>query len=290
MADSLLLSILRDDWHDFIPRTFHRGPYKKPVTKQYKISFCTNCMGRTDDLKQTYLQNIEDNKEYPNVEFVLLNYNSKDDMDKWAKKNLKDYVKAGLVNYYHTKEPKYYSMTHSRNVAFKLAQGDIVHNIDADHYTNCAHGLPLKFQNDPPDMSFAEFLNLMANQHHKRSVFLKSKQKNRGRLGFFKKEFLWLNGYNEEIEDYGHDDCDLLDRALLAGFTAFFSGGKFFSHTDDHTRHPTDNYKCKDWKYTQRKNTLISILNLKYNRIQANQDIHWGKAKLLKNWNEVVEI
>ena len=81
MADSLLLSILRDDWHDFIPRTFHRGPYKKPVTKQYKISFCTNCMGRTDDLKQTYLQNIEDNKEYPNVEFVLLNYNSKDDID-----------------------------------------------------------------------------------------------------------------------------------------------------------------------------------------------------------------
>jgi hypothetical protein len=291
MADSLLMSILRDDWSDFIPRTFHRGPCKKPVTKQYKVSICTTCMNRTDDLKQTYIQNIEDNKHYPGIEFVLLNYNSdKDDMDKWAKKNLKGYIKKGLVNYYHTTEPKYYSMTHSRNVAFKLAEGDIVNNVDADHFTSCAHGHPIKYQESPPNMCFAEQINLLANQYHEKSIFIKSKQKNRGRLGFFKEEFLWIGGYDEDIEGYGHDDCDLLDRALLADFTIFFFGGAFFSHTEDHRRHPTCNYKNRDWRYTQRKNTLISILNLKYNKIQANEDKHWGKAKLLKNWTDVVEI
>jgi len=240
-------------------------------------------MNRADDLKQTYLQNIEDNRRYPGVDFVLLNYNSsKDDLDEWAKENLKEHISSGLVNYYHTTEPKHYSMTHSRNVAFKLGQGHIVTNVDADHLT--------RLKNEYPETCFAEYLNFLGNQRHKKSVFLKSKQKNRGRLGFFKKEFLWLGGYDEELEGYGHDDCDLLDRALLAGFTAFFFGGKYFSHTDDHRRHPTDNYKNKDWRYTQRKNTLISILNLKYHKIQANEGKHWGKARLVKNWEKELEV
>jgi len=291
VADGLLMSILRDDWSDFIPRNFHRGPCKNPVTKNYKVSICTTCMNRTDDLKQTYLQNIEDNKNYPHLEFVLLNYNSsRDDMDEWAKANLTKHIDSGLVNYYHTTEPKYYSMTHSRNVAFKLGTGHIVVNVDADHYTSAEHGLPKKYNHDKPETCFAEHLNLLANQQHKRSVFVKSKQKNRGRLGFFRKEFLWLGGYDEGIEGYGHDDCDLLDRAMLEDFTVFFTGGKYFSHTEDHRRHPTENYKNKDWRYTQRRNTLISILNLKYGKTVANEGKHWGKAKLLKNWTEEVVI
>jgi len=284
------MEIIRQDASDFIPRTFNRGPYDKPIKKNYKVSICTTCMNRTDDLKQTYIKNIEENIKYPHVDFVLLNYNSKDDMDEWVKKNLMEYIEKGIVNYYHTTEPEFYSMTHSRNVVFKLGKGDIVNNVDADHYTCTTHGSPAKYRQPEPEICFAEYINILANHQPKQAVFLKSKQKNRGRLGFFKKDFLWLGGYDEGLHGYGHDDCDLLNRALCSDFTCVFFTGAYFSHTDDHSRHPTGNYKNKDWRYTQRLNTLISLLNLKYGKFQANEGRHWGKAKLLKNWTEEIEI
>ncbi len=276
MPDNLMQEILRDDVWDFVPRRFDRGPYNKPVKKYYRISICTTCMGRTENLKKTYLKNITDSYSFKcKTEFVLLNYNSQDDMDEWVKDELMMLINAGIVNYYHTTEPKYYSMTHSRNIAFKLAQGDIVNSVDADHFVK---------------KDFVSYINFLANQGIKKPVFLKSKQKNRGRLGFFKKDFMWLGGYDEDIEGYGFDDVDLLHRALCSGFTCLFFGGKFFSHVDDHKRHPTDNYPHTDWRYQQRKNTLISLLNLKYKRYQANKGKHWGKAKLIKNFTEHIEI
>ena len=290
MTDRFLMEIIREDASDFIPRTFNRGPYDGPIKKHNKVSICTTCMNRTDDLKQTYIKNIEDNIRYPHTDFVLLNYNSLDDMDVWAKKNLMKYIEQGIVNYYHTTEPQFYSMTHSRNIAFKLGQGDIVNNVDADHYTCTTYGSPVKYREPEPEICFAEYINILANHQPEKAVFLKSKQKNRGRLGFYKKDFLWLGGYDEGLHGYGHDDCDFLNRALCAGFTACFFTGKYFSHTDDHRRHPTGNYKNKDWRYTQRLNTLISLLNLKYGKLQANLDRHWGKAKLLKNWTEEIDI
>ncbi len=33
-------------------------PLPEVVTKERKISICTNCMGRTYDLKRTYIKNI----------------------------------------------------------------------------------------------------------------------------------------------------------------------------------------------------------------------------------------
>jgi hypothetical protein len=290
MSDTLLMEILRADATDFVPRSFNRGPFDGPIKKYYKVSICTTCMNRTSDLKKTYITNIEANLRYPHVDFVLLNYNSLDDMDEWVKENLMGYIEQGVLNYYHTTEPQFYSMTHSRNIAFKLGQGDIVNNVDADHFTSAAHGHPVKYQESAVETCFAEYINVLANHQHKKAVFLKSKQKNRGRLGFYKEDFLWLGGYDEGLHGYGFDDCDLLNRSLCAGFTCMFFTGVYFSHTDDHRRHPTGNYKNKDWRYTQRLNTLISILNLKYGKFQANQEREWGKAKLLKNWTEEIEI
>ncbi len=69
------------------------------IKKHYKISICTTCMDRLAQLKETYIKNIEDNINYPNLEFVLLNYNSKDDLDTWAISDLKPYIDKGIVNY-----------------------------------------------------------------------------------------------------------------------------------------------------------------------------------------------
>src|SRR5436190_8212548 len=104
-------------------------------------------------------------------------------------------------------------MAHSRNVAFKLARGEIVCNVDADNWTSAG---------------FATRLNLVANQRPARAVFTKSQQRIRGRIAFYKQE--WdelLGGYDEDLHDYGFDDMDLMHRALLQGFRLMPFGGEY---------------------------------------------------------------
>jgi hypothetical protein len=41
-------------------------------------------MDRLSHLKKLYAKNIENNRDYPNVEFVLLDYNSSDELEEWV--------------------------------------------------------------------------------------------------------------------------------------------------------------------------------------------------------------
>jgi hypothetical protein len=275
--DDILYQIVKEEcWKKLTHVDFQTGPFKAEVKRKHKVSICTTSMNRTGDLKQTYRQNIEDNLEYGNVEFVLLDYNSKDGLGAWVRSELMEYIDAGILNYYRTSEPEYYSMTHSRNIAFRVATGDIVNNVDGDHWTN---------------KGFAEYVNMLAANFPHKAVFVKSKQKNRGRLGLYKVEWeKLLGGYNEDIMGYGYDDADLLHRAVALGFTVIRYGGQFCTITPDHTRHPVANYEHKDWRWTQRRNTLISLLSMVAGYYKANKGRHWGKAKLVKNFSEELEI
>jgi len=282
MRNEFLLSLVEKKiWEKYFVPEYERIslPLKVPVKKYVPISICTNCMGRAEDIKQTYVENIENNLDYPAIEFVLLNYGSKDDLDIWVFKNLMEYIKRGILSYYSFKYPdgpKSYSMTHSRNVSFKVAKGKIVTNVDADHYTN---------------KGFAVRLNELAHQvKGTEVVFVKSKQKNRGRIALYKKEFERLGGYNEDIREYGYDDHDLLMRAYLSGFRVLTFGGGFMRITEDHRRHPTDNYVDKDWRYTQARNALISLVGIAAGRLEANPGIQWGKAHLVRNFSMEIDI
>jgi hypothetical protein len=248
----------------------------KPVVRDYKVSICTTCMNRLEHLRQTYVQNIEDNLDYQNVEFVLLDYNSQDGLDVWAKENLMKYIEKGVLNYYRTTEPEYYSMAHSRNVAFKLAQGDIVNNVDSDQFTR---------------KGFATFINKIANQQDEKVIFAKSRQLLRGRLGFYKRDFIeLLGGYDEDLVGYGHDDQDLINRALELDFLLMCWRAPFSGGIKSHRKHSTSNFEEKRWWYTEGRNRLLSYANLIIGRFKANKGRQWGGARLTKNFKEEIEI
>jgi len=279
--DKALLDLIRPEvWNlqlsNFYP---NEREFNKPAKKQHKISVITTCMGRADDIKKTFIKNVLDNIEYPRVEFVLLNYSSKDDLDAWAKGSLPKYIEKGVVNYYRTVDDyKYFMLSHSKNIAFKVATGDIINNVDADNFTN---------------KGFAERVNLLANQvDTTKIIFTKSYRRNRGRLGFYKNEFVkTLGGYDENLIDYGYEDPDLFHRANAMGFKAWRFGGEFLTLVDGHRQHNhISNYENRDWMYTQRRNTLLSLLNLTGGYHRANKHRHWGKARLIKNFKEEISI
>src|SRR5688500_144474 len=106
-------------------------------------------MNRSHHLKQTFLKNIEDNIGYENLEFILLDYNSEDDMEEWVKENLLQHIASGKVVYYKTFEPLAFKHSHAKNLVFKLANNDILCSINADHFAgeNFAHYVNESFAN-----------------------------------------------------------------------------------------------------------------------------------------------
>src|SRR5580704_1798101 len=62
-----------------------------------RISFCISCRGRLHHLRRTLPQNIADNRDYPNLEFVLLDYNSTDGLGEWVRHELSEEIASGRL-------------------------------------------------------------------------------------------------------------------------------------------------------------------------------------------------
>jgi glycosyl transferase family 7 (putative galactosyltransferase) len=192
-----------------------------------KISLCTICMNRLSHLCQTLPVNLAENSRNPDVEFVLLNYNSRDDLDNWVRNGLSSYISAGKLKYYKTSEPEFFHMAHSKNLALKLAQGDILGVIDADNFAG-------------PD--YAGWVLKQFDKHGPQTVTT-TLRKDRipyrdqgGKICFTKEMFHTVNGFDERLIGYGMDDVDFVNRVEKAGGKRVFIEEerylKFIGHSD----------------------------------------------------------
>ena len=165
--------------------------------KNYSITFCTACMGRAHQIKETYIQNIEDNLPHGNVDFVLLNYNSPDDIDQWVSKNLKNYIDKKIVTYLKTSKPAKWSMSITKNITGRHAKNDIICWLDADNFTG-------KF--------FTKYLRREFNKNRDIVCRVRGGRGCSGRVSILKKYFEEIKGYDESFVGWGHDDTDFSER------------------------------------------------------------------------------
>lgn len=194
-----------------------------------KISFCTVSMNRLEHIMATIEKNIADNSDYENVEFLLLDYNSDDGLDNYVLENLSTYIESGKMTYYRTYTPQSFNRSHSRNLMFKLAAGDIVVNIDADNFTGKGFAA---YVNEV----FAGCENCFMTAIHRENHLNKHKDV-LGRIGLLKSEFLKIRGFDEKLKGYGFEDYDLISRLENTGLQRKLISDQLFlnaiPHTDD---------------------------------------------------------
>ena len=186
-----------------------------------KIAFCITCMNRLNHLQQTLEKNIQDNYLLGDIEFVLLDYNSQDGLEEWTYHNMMQYIKSGILVYYKTVAPKYYFRSHSRNMVFRLANAEILCNLDADNFLG---------------KGFASFIidEFRTNEN----IFYSSNATGGdivGRVCVKKEDFMAINGYDEEIQGYGYEDTDLFTRLEKQGLEQKRFNNPDFYHCIKHS-------------------------------------------------------
>lgn len=187
-----------------------------------KISFCITCMNRLHHIQETLPKNIEDNYLPNDVEFVLLDYNSSDGLEDWVKTSMSDHIESGILAYYKTFDATGYLRSHSRNVSFRLAQGHIVCNLDADNFLG---------------KGFAA--EMIKEFEQKQNIFYTSDLSSKdayGRVCLLKTDFMTIRGYNEALVGYGYEDDDLFIRLEKQGLTHLYYHNQEFNHAISHSK------------------------------------------------------
>jgi hypothetical protein len=224
-------------------------------------------MGRLHHLKQTLPINIINTSSYPNCEFIVLNYGSRDGMHDWVKNNLNKYIETGKLKYYRTQMPEYFVATHSKNIAHRQAVGDIICNIDADNYI-----VP----------GFVEFLAHSFKKYNclvcSPSLDSMNNHGSCGKIAVRREHFYSVNGYDENLNlGWGWDDTNFQYRVKMQNGLFYINTEKKFCRTIDHSNEDrVKNFKDKDIEKTK----LISIESLyeleKNKNYIANVNKNWG--------------
>lgn len=189
-----------------------------------KISFCTIVMNRLNHLKETLPQNLYDNKDCPDLEVLLLDYNSDDGLGDYIYENYRQEIDSRRLVYFRSEISKYFNRSHSRNLAFKLASGTILCNIDADNYAG---------------KGFASYVRKNFNDY--KDILLSTIDDVRvgskdclGRICVLKDDFLKVGGFDERMSSYGFEDYDLVYRLIMSGLKNVVIKDKVFLRAIEH--------------------------------------------------------
>ncbi len=248
-------------------------------------------MGRRQHVEATLLKNIQDNlpktKDDPEVEFILLDYNSKDGLQDWIKNNaaLKPFLDNSTLVYAKYPDATHFHHAHAKNMAHRLATGDVVCNLDADNYTgkDFARYLATEFANGEHVLSHFTF-GVMTHDPDKNGFF--------GRISMRREDFLALGGYSETRfkKGWGYEDTDFIMRAMKLGLESKPMFNKEYMGVIAHgneervknTLQGVNSKDIDDVSAGRAKNRHRNfILSSYFTRAQANHGNRFGEGKLM---------
>ena len=197
-----------------------------PLSQDLKVSYCTTCMGRLHHLRKTLPQNLEAEKDNPNVEFIILSYGKDAALDDFMRDNYMDEIKSGRIKYVVYPEATHFKMAHAKNMAHRMASGDILVNLDADNLisSNFAKWLSKTFAKEPHQIITHHPVSPTHIMHWHVLMPIKGRIEKRsndgglgGRITVSKEDFISLNGYDEKYSNWGPDDSNFCSRAVHEG-------------------------------------------------------------------------
>ena len=218
------------------------------------ISYCTTCKGRLHHLRETLPKNLEAEKDNPDIEFVILDYTSEDGLGDWIKQNYSKEIASGRIRYARYDDGVHFKMAHAKNMAHRLATGDVLCNLDADNIISKDFSKYLNklFQDNPHTILTRIRLSL---GDYCKTAFIKRKGVLGlgGRIAVSRDDFIELGGYDESISGWGPDDFNFGKRAVAVGLKEVLLSDEFAGSVLSHSHEerisnldPNDAVKSRD--------------------------------------------
>lgn len=189
----------------------------------HRVSYCTTCKGRLHHLKQTLPVNLAAEAGNPNVEFVILDYGSEDGLGEWIHANYQPEIESGRIRYARSEQP-HFRMAHAKNMAHRVATGDILCNLDADNVIapDFSKYLVEQFSRNPHSVVSVHPLTVSEKRKKAEPLVVDGKRMRigdgfGGRLAISSQDFYRIGGYDERHVGWGMDDVNFALRARDAG-------------------------------------------------------------------------
>lgn len=229
------------------------------------VSFCTTCANRVHQLERTFDANLKIIVEHPNTEWIIVNFGSQDTLDEFIIGRLPEAPRR--VSYVRDLSHSEWHLSIAKNVAHRLASGDILVNLDCDNFIGTALDAVLEsFSKDTP------ILHLWSGKFRDGSC---------GRIAIAKNVFLKIGGYDESFLPMGYQDLDLLNRARAAGFKVKQVSSAAGSAIQNSKDMPIKGHSVQSsWQQFNSINRKMSDSNIKAGFLTANRGRKWGNAKV----------
>jgi GT2 family glycosyltransferase len=178
-----------------------------------KIALCTTCRNRTQHLKQTLPRNLADAADDDNVVFVVVNYNSQDDLMEWLRADHSHDIASGKLVVYTYADANVFHMAHAKNVSHRcgiLEGAQILVNVDADNFIGAGftHHVRELIGNDDNIFLWSRMIpHVLA-----RGIS--------GRIAVSARAFVNVGGYDECFATWSCDDKDFNQRLRRMGYEA----------------------------------------------------------------------
>lgn len=187
------------------------GPFSNQIAT---ISFCTTCMGRGEFLLETLRKNLDITCHEKNIEFVVLAYGDPE-IAREIKEQFSEEIRNGRLKLASI-DAQYWSYSHAKNVAHRMATGDILVNVDADNI------LGERFVHELRRIWTGAHIGKIDENVVMRAIKANSFEPIRsggggGRVAISRSLFNRIGGYDETFSHWGGEDRDLVARAVVAG-------------------------------------------------------------------------
>jgi glycosyltransferase involved in cell wall biosynthesis len=260
-----------------------------------KISFCITCKGRAEHLKQTLPQNLKNTRNYPNVEFVVLDYDSQDGLGDWIREHYQAEIASGKIRYAKFEPAPHFRMAHAKNMSHRVATGEILCNLDADNilHKHFCGWLNKQFRENPNICVYPTDLLIQAKR-----LYGDPQRGANGRVALHRDNFMRLHGYDERrFEGWANDDADLIQRAAAVAIQGvglpWYMLGSTIQH-DNAARtenlSPTSRKASDNLLGLSRVGRALKMRDILANSSPANPDGNFGCGKVRINFQEDLDL
>lgn len=225
------------------------------------ISFCTTCYNRQSQLEATFKYNAAIIAKNIECEWVVVDFGSKGAPFRTILEQLPKLTSR--VRYFSEDSGRPWHLSRAKNVAHRLATGEILVSLDCDNFIGDSVAVVRQF-----------LLAGISALHMWSGV---PRDGTSGRIAVTREAFFSIGGYDEEFRPMGYQDLDFLARISASKRTVLHwpcgAGVAIPNLKSDSVVYCSPD--GENWEDYDRENRAISRSNIASGRLIANKRIGW---------------